>query len=99
MGIKKGRCSVETGYLHSKKIVNRLARIEGHVRSIKEMVSTGRDCSEILTQLAAVHQAVENTTKAFLKEHMEHCVTRAIKEGKQEEALAELEKAIDRFMR
>ena len=90
---------MEYGYKHSKNIVNRLARIEGHVRSVKEMVEEGRECSEILTQLAAVHQAIENTTKAFLKEHMEHCVNRAIKEGKQEEALKEFQTAIDRFMR
>ncbi len=90
---------MEYGYKHSNKIVNRLARIEGHVRSVKEMVAEGRDCSEILTQLAAVHQAIENTTKAFLKEHMEHCVTKAIHEDKEEEALAELGVAIDRFLR
>jgi len=90
---------MEYGYTHSKKIVNRLARIEGHVRSVKKMVEEGRDCSDVLTQLAAIHQAVENTTKAFLKEHIEHCVTAAIKEGKQDEALKELEVAIDRFMR
>ena len=90
---------MEYGYKHSKNIVNRLARIEGHVRSVKEMVEEGRECSEILTQLAAVHQAIENTTKAFLNVHMEHCVNRAIKEGKQEEALKELQTAIDRFMR
>lgn len=87
------------GVAHSKKIVNRLARIEGHVRSVKKMVEEGRECSEVLTQLAAIHQAVENTTKAFLKEHIEVCVTKAIKEGKQEEALGDLEKAVDRFMR
>lgn len=90
---------MDYGYTHSKKIVNRLARIEGHVRSVKGMVEDGRECSEILTQLAAIHQAIENTTKAFLKEHMEHCVTKAIKEGKEEEALAELQLAIDRFLR
>lgn len=90
---------MDYGYKHSKNIVNRLARIEGHVRSVKKMVEEGRECSDILTQLAAVHAAVENTTKAFLKEHMEHCVTQAVKEGKQEEALAELQVAIDRFLR
>ena len=90
---------MEHGYTHSKNIVNRLARIEGHVRSLKLMVEEGRDCSDVLTQLAAIHQAVENTTKAFLKEHIEHCVTEAIHEGKEEQALQELEIAIDRFMR
>ncbi|MDD4084211.1 MAG: metal-sensing transcriptional repressor [Acholeplasmataceae bacterium] len=83
----------------NRNIVNRLARIEGHVRSVKAMVAAGGDCAEILTQLSAVHQAVENTTKAFLKNHMEVCVAKAIQEGKKEEALAELQIAIDRFMR
>ena len=90
---------MDYGYQHSKNIVNRLARVEGHVRSVKEMVQAGRECSEILTQLAAIHQAIENTTKVFLKEHIEHCVKKAINEGKQEEALKELETAIDRFLR
>lgn len=90
---------MDYGYTHSKKIVNRLARIEGHVRSVKKMVEDGRDCSDVLTQLAAIHQALENTTKAFLKEHMEHCVAKAIKEGKTDEALQELEVSIDRFLR
>jgi len=85
--------------IENKNIINRLARIEGHVRAVKEMVIEGRDCSEILTQLSAVHQAVENTTKAFLKNHMENCVVKAIKDGKQEEALQELQTAIDRFLR
>lgn len=85
--------------IENKNIINRLARIEGHVRAVKEMVIDGRDCSEILTQLSAVHQAVENTTKAFLKNHMENCVAKAIKDGKQEEALQELQVAIDRFLR
>ncbi len=87
------------GVTHSQKIINRLARIEGHVRSVKKMVEDGRECSEVLTQLAAIHQAVENTTKAFLQEHIEICVTKAIEEGKQDEALKDLEKALDRFMR
>ncbi|MEK5187017.1 MULTISPECIES: metal-sensing transcriptional repressor [Solibacillus] len=43
-----------------KKVVNRLARIEGHVRAIKEMTS---DCAEILLQLAAVRKAIDNTAK------------------------------------
>ncbi len=86
-------------FSENKKIVNRLARIEGHARAVKEMVENGEECSKVLTQLAAIHQAVENTTKAFLKNHMEICVAKAIKEGKQEEALRELQIAIDRFMR
>jgi DNA-binding FrmR family transcriptional regulator len=40
-----------------KQIVNRLAKIEGHVRSIKEMTQVGRDFPGILLQIAAVPQS------------------------------------------
>lgn len=44
-----------------KKVVNRLARIEGHVRAIKEMAKEDRDCADILLQLAAVRKAIDST--------------------------------------
>ena len=57
---------------NKKKVVNRLARIEGHVRSIKTMVDNDRDCSEVLIQIAAVRKALDNTAKVILKDHLEH---------------------------
>ncbi|MGF0470165.1 metal-sensing transcriptional repressor [Lysinibacillus fusiformis] len=42
-------------------MVNRLARIEGHVRAIKEMAKEDRDCADILLQLAAVRKAIDST--------------------------------------
>jgi DNA-binding FrmR family transcriptional regulator len=39
---------------YRKQIINRLARIEGHMRSVKETTVNGRDCSEVLLQIAAV---------------------------------------------
>lgn len=63
---------------NKKKVVNRLARIEGHVRSIKTMVDNDRDCSEVLIQIAAVRKALDNTAKVILKDHLEHCILHAI---------------------
>jgi DNA-binding FrmR family transcriptional regulator len=48
----------EHKHRHTKAIVNRLSRIEGHVRSIKTMVEEERDCADILVQIAAVRSAV-----------------------------------------
>lgn len=39
---------------HRKQIENRLAKIEGHVRSVKNMTSEGRDCGDLLIQIAAI---------------------------------------------
>ncbi len=81
-----------------KKIVNRLARAEGHLHRVKSMVEDGVDCSEVLIQLAAVRSAIDNAGKELLKQHLEHCIVEAIREGDRE-SIEELNKAIDRFMK
>ena len=67
-------------HVHTKQrqVINRLARIEGHVRSVKNMVSEGRDCSEVLLQIAAIRKALDSTAKVVLKDHLEHCLFHAI---------------------
>jgi len=61
------------------------------------MVEDGRDCSDVLIQLAAVRSALKNTGKIILKDHIEHCLTDAIECGDYE-AVEQLNQAIDRFM-
>lgn len=72
--------SHEHGHAHThtqtKAVVNRLARAIGHLESVKRMVEDGRDCSEVLVQLAAVRSALNNTAKIILKDHIEHCIDR-----------------------
>ena len=53
------------GHTHTntKAVLNRLSKAIGHLESIKKMVEDGRDCSEVLTQLAAVKSAINNTGK------------------------------------
>ena len=76
--------------MHTKNVINRLSRIEGHVRSIKEMVDSGRDCSEILIQIAAVQSALQQTGKLILEEHLERCITEAVQDGDQKESLDQI---------
>ncbi len=82
----------------NQKVVNRLSRVEGHVRSIREMVSSGRDCSEVLTQIAAVRAALDQAGRAILEDHLEHCIADAIKNGKGQEAVDDLKAAMKRFI-
>ncbi len=42
-------------------VINRLSRAIGHLEAVKRMVEEGRDCSEVLVQLAAVKSAINNT--------------------------------------
>ncbi len=64
----------EHNHKQTKAIVNRLARIEGHVRKIKQMVEENRDCPDILIQLAAVRSAINKTGRAVLEDHLESCL-------------------------
>ena len=41
-----------------RRIVNRLSRIEGHVRGIKTMVQQNTPCPDVLLQIAAVSGTV-----------------------------------------
>ena len=84
---------------HRRQVVNRLARIEGHVRAIKGMTEEGRDCSEILLQIAAARKALDNVAKVILKDHLESCVVDAVQHGNEEKVLLDLNKTLDHFIR
>ena len=58
----------------TKAVINRLSRVEGHIRSIKTMVEDGRDCSEVLIQIAAVRSAINKVGKIVLEDHLESCL-------------------------
>ncbi|MHB1803321.1 MAG: metal-sensing transcriptional repressor [Actinomycetes bacterium] len=82
-----------------KQVINRLARIEGHVRSIKEMAENGRDCPDLLLQIAAVRKALDGAAKVILKDHLEECVMAAAGQTDQEQVLKDLQNALDHFIR
>jgi DNA-binding FrmR family transcriptional regulator len=84
---------------YRKQIIHRLSRIEGHMRSVKEMTVKGRDCSEILLQIAAVQKALDSAAKLLLKDHLESCVVDAVNHGNQDQVLADLNKALDNYIR
>ena len=85
-------------HTNTKAVLNRLARVIGHLQSIKHMVEDGRDCSEVLIQLSAVKAAINNTGKVILQDHIQHCLVDAVETGDME-AVQELSKAIDSFIK
>ena len=46
-------------------LVTRLVRVEGQVRGVQRMLSEGRDCQDIVTQLAAIRAAVTSVSVAL----------------------------------
>ncbi|MBV6623819.1 MAG: metal-sensitive transcriptional regulator [Rivularia sp. (in: Bacteria)] len=81
-----------------RKIVNRLSRIEGHIRGIKSMVQQNSPCPDVLLQIAAVRGAIDKVARIVLDEHLTECVARAAKNGNIDAEMEELKAALDRFL-
>jgi len=82
----------------TKAVINRLSRAIGHLTSVRGMVEQGRDCSEVLIQLAAVRSAINKTCEVILKDHLEHCIVDAVNTGDME-AIEELNRAVELLMK
>ncbi len=90
--------SEHRGHENTKLVLNRLSRAIGHMEAIKKMVEDGRECSDILIQIAAVKSAVNNVGKIILTDHISHCVVDAVETG--DSAVIELlNDAIDKFVK
>ena len=83
---------------NTRAVLNRLSRAIGHLQSVKRMVEEGRDCSEVLVQIAAVRSAIDNTGKLILQDHLKHCILEAAQQGDQQ-AIDDLCQAIDKYMK
>ncbi len=81
-----------------RRIVNRLSRIEGHIRGIKTMVQESRPCPDVLVQVAAVRGALNRVARVILDEHLSECIGRAAEEGNMEAEIEQLKTALDRFL-
>ena len=79
-------------------LMNRLSRIEGQVRGIKQMLADDKYCVDILTQTSAVASALNSFAKEVLEVHIRSCVTEGIKSGDNEK-VDELIFAIERFIK
>nr|WP_316624016.1 metal-sensing transcriptional repressor [uncultured Ruminococcus sp.] len=67
-----------------KKLINRLSRIEGQIRGIRQMVENDAYCVDILTQSAAAKSAFNAFNRELLRRHIEGCVVRDIKNGEED---------------
>jgi DNA-binding FrmR family transcriptional regulator len=85
-------------HTQTKVVLNRLSRAIGHLESVKRMVNDGRDCSEVLMQLAAVRSALNSTAKIILKDHIGHCIVEAV-ESNDTVTIDKLNKAVEQFLK
>ena len=75
----------------------RLNRIEGQIKGIKKMVTEGRPCVEVLTQLSSTRNALRGLTKLMMRNYLENCATEAIRSRAGDEVYDELMNVIFKF--
>jgi DNA-binding FrmR family transcriptional regulator len=76
-----------------KTVRSRLARIEGQVRGLAQMIERDRYCLEVVAQVRAAKSALAKIEQMVLADHLGSCVEAAIVSGdpeKQREKVAEL---------
>lgn len=84
---------------HKAALLKRLNRIAGQVRGISGMIEQDRYCIDILTQVSAIHSALDAVAMQLLKDHTQGCVQTAIKSGKGDHAIDELMQVVRKFAR
>jgi DNA-binding FrmR family transcriptional regulator len=56
-------------------VIKRLRRAEGQIRGVIAMLESGRDCADVVTQLAAVSKALDRAGFKIIATGLRQCVT------------------------
>jgi DNA-binding FrmR family transcriptional regulator len=73
-------------------VVRRLRRAEGQIRGVIAMLEDGRDCADVVTQLAAASRALDRAGFKIVASGLQQCLT-ATHAGKDQAAnLEQMEK-------
>jgi DNA-binding FrmR family transcriptional regulator len=59
----------------SAAVLNRLRRAQGQLAGVIAMIESGRDCAEVVTQLAAVSRALDRAGFKIVASGMRQCLT------------------------
>lgn len=60
-------------------VLTRLRRIEGQVRGLQKMVEEERYCTDVITQVNSVQEALRGVGRELLRNHLKHCASAAIR--------------------
>lgn len=68
---------VELGGDDLADVIKRLRRAEGQIRGVVAMLESGRDCAEVVTQLAAVSRALDKAGFRIIATGLRQCIADA----------------------
>jgi len=89
---EQGRCQVIAS--HKREALLRLKTVRGHVDGVIGMVEDEVYCPDLMKQVAALQASLEKVNRVLLRNHLETCVSEAIRTGQGKEKIAELMEAL-----
>jgi DNA-binding FrmR family transcriptional regulator len=57
-------------------VINRIKRAQGQLAGVLRMLEEGRECEDVVTQLAAVSRALDRAGFAIVASGLQECLTR-----------------------
>ena len=83
--------------MNNDDTIRRLKTTEGHIRGIQRMLEEDKYCINIIRQIQAVQSALNAVTSIILEQHLDSCVTTAIRGKNPEERERVLNEIVDVF--
>lgn len=80
------------------EIIKRLKRADGQLKKVVGMLEEGLGCLDIAQQLYAVESAITNAMNTLIRDHIDHCLEHAIRDGKQSQGLVDEFKEITKYL-
>ncbi|MDZ4720512.1 MAG: metal-sensitive transcriptional regulator [Roseiflexaceae bacterium] len=80
-----------------QQLLNRLKTIEGHVRGVQRMVEEDVYCIDLIKQTRAIQRALERLNSIILADHLNGCVTTAIRSEQADERERVLKELLQLF--
>lgn len=75
---------------HQERVLHRLKIIQGHLKKVIRMAEDHEYCINVIHQSQAVQKAMQEVDNLILENHLKTCASKAIREGREEEAISEV---------
>lgn len=82
---------------YKKQILNRMNYISGHLEGVKKMIKEDKYCVDIILQNEAIISALKKVNEMVLENHLNTCVTTAIKSKSQKERKKKIKELLALF--
>jgi len=83
--------------LFRKQVSNRMNYLSGHLEGIRKMIKDDKYCIDIIKQNEAVIAAIKKVNQMILENHLNTCVTQAIKGKSKKERKKKIKELLEIF--